>query len=232
MADEFNGFPVECFKFYRELEKNNSKQWFEQHRADYEEHVLGPARRFVTAMGDKLARLCPGIHAEPMVDRSIFRIYRDVRFSSDKRPFKTNLALWFWEGSGKRMESSGFYLHLEPASIMLGVGMYIFPKEFLKEYRDSVVHPRYGQQLARAVQGALKKGDYELWGEFYKKVPRGYPADHKNAELLLFNGLWAGVSSKVPKEAYSPAFVDYCYKSFADLHPVHRWLYEMTRRVG
>jgi len=115
---------------------------------------------------------------------------------------------------------------------MLGVGMYIFPKEFLKEYRDSVVHPRYGQQLARAVQGALKKGDYELWGEFYKKVPRGYPADHKNAELLLFNGLWAGVSSKVPKEAYSPAFVDYCYKSFADLHPVHRWLYEMTRRVG
>jgi len=75
MADEFNGFPVECFKFYRELETNNSKQWFEQHRADYEEHVLGPARRFVTAMGDKLARLCPGIHAEPMVDRSIFRIY-------------------------------------------------------------------------------------------------------------------------------------------------------------
>jgi uncharacterized protein (TIGR02453 family) len=232
MADGFSGFPRECFKFYRELAQNNSKQWFELHKGDYEAHVLDPARRFVSAMGGKLARLSPGINADPRVDRSIFRIYRDVRFSGDKRPFKTNLGIWLWEGSGKRMESSGYYVMMEPDSVMLGVGMYMFPKEFIKEYRDSVVHPRHGAALARAVQGILKKGNYGLGGEFYKKVPRGYPADHKNAGLLLHNGLWAGMEVKVPKEAHTPAFVDYCYRHFANLYPIHEWLYEMIRRIS
>jgi uncharacterized protein (TIGR02453 family) len=231
MAGAFSGFPRECFTFYRELAKNNTKQWFERHRGDYESQVLDPARRFVSDMGDRLVRLSPGIHADPRVDRSIFRIYRDVRFSGDKRPFKTNLGIWFWEGSGKRMESSGYYVMLEPDSIMLGVGIYQFPKEMMKEYRDSVVHPGFGAQLARAVKSVMKKGPYELGGGFYKKVPRGYPADHANAELLLFNGLWAGVSARVPREAHSSAFVSYCYKHFADLYPLHEWLLDMTRRV-
>ena len=232
MADGFSGFPRECFRFYRELAKNNNKQWFEQHKGDYESHVLDPARRFVLAMGERLARLSPGINADPRVDRSIFRIYRDVRFSGDKRPFKTNLGIWLWEGNGKRMESSGYYVMMEPDSILLGVGMYMFPKEYLKDYRDSVVHPKHGAALARAMQAVKKKGNYDIGGEFYKKIPRGYPADHKNAPLLLHNGLWAGLEAKVPKEAYTPGFVDYCYRHFANLYPVHAWLCDMLGRIS
>ena len=231
MSPEFNGFPKECLRFYRELAKNNSKQWFDQHRVDFESYVMKPARLFVEDMGDALARLSPGIHADPRVDKSIFRIYRDVRFSGDKRPFKTNLAIWFWEGKGPRMESSGYYLHLEPGTFMLGAGIYMFPKHLLKEYRDSVVHPKYGPQLARAVQNVIKKGAYEIGGMFYKKVPRGYQADHKNVELLLFNGLWAGVEVPVPKEFFTPDLVKYCYKRFTDMSPIHEWLYSMTKRV-
>jgi uncharacterized protein (TIGR02453 family) len=231
MADGFSGFPRECFRFYRELAKNNTKQWFEQHKGDYEAHVLDPARRFVLAMGERLARLSPAINADPRVDRSIFRIYRDARFSRDKRPFKTNLGIWLWEGNGKRMESSGYYVMMEPDTIMLGVGIYMFPKEHMKEYRDSVVHPKHGAALARAVKAVLKKEEYGLGGEFYKKVPRGYPADHANAALLLHNGLWAGLETKVPKEAHTPGFVDYCYRHFANLYPIHEWLYDLTRRI-
>jgi uncharacterized protein (TIGR02453 family) len=193
---------------------------------------MTPARLFVSAMGDALARISPGINAEPRVDRSIFRIYRDVRFSGDKRPYKTHLALWFWEGAGPRMECSGFYFHLEPGSFMLGAGMYMFPKHLMKEYRDSVVHPEHGPRLAAALRAVLKKGDYGLGGEFYKKVPRGYPADHKNAGFLLYNGLWVSSESRVPGEVFTPGLVKYCYKHYSAMAPIHEWLYDLTERAS
>jgi uncharacterized protein (TIGR02453 family) len=232
MTDSFDGFPKECLAFFRNLAGNNTKQWFEEHRRDYDDHVLTPARRFVEAMGDAFARRYPGIHADPRTDKSIFRIHRDVRFSRDKRPFKTHLAVWFWEGNGPRMECSGYYFHLEPSALMVGAGIYMFPKHMMKEYRDSVVHRKYGPELNKAVQRVLKKGDYGLGGSFYKKVPRGYPADHANAEYLLYNGLWAGMEVPVPKEVYSSDLVAYCIKRYADMAPLHEWLYTMTTRVS
>jgi uncharacterized protein (TIGR02453 family) len=232
MKSTFNGFPKECITFYKNLARNNSKQWFEEHRHEYEDHVLAPAREFVQAMGDTLVRLSPGINADPRTDKSIFRIYRDVRFSKDKRPFKTNLAIWFWEGSGPRMECSGYYFHLEPGTLMLGTGMYMFPRHMLKEYRDSVIHPKYGPAFDKAVKGVLKKGPYGLGGEHYKKVPRGYPADHKNSEYLLYNGLWAGMEVPVPREFFSSGLVAYCVKHYTDMAPLHAWLRDLTGRVS
>jgi len=79
-------------------------------------------------MGEKLRPLCPGINAIPKVNKSLFRINRDTRFAKDKSPYKTNLGILFWEGQGKRMESSGFYFHLEENLLMIGCGMYKFPK--------------------------------------------------------------------------------------------------------
>ncbi len=114
---------------------------------------------------------------------------------------------------------------------MLGVGMYMFPKHMLKVYRDSVVHPKYGPRLAGAVRKVLKKG-YGMGGMQYKKVPRGYPAGHRNAGLLLYGGLWAGVEGRIPKELYTPELVKYCYKRFADMYPIHEWLYAMTERAS
>lgn len=229
---QFSGFPRECIRFYRDLAKNNNKHWFEQHRGEFEEYVMAPARLFVESMGDALARLSPAIHADPRTDRSIFRIYRDVRFSRDKRPFKTNLAIWFWEGPGPRMECSGYYFHLEPGALMLGAGIYMFPKQMLKAYRDSVIDPKQGPALTKAVKAVQGKGPYGLGGEFYKKTPRGYPADHANAGLLLYNGLWAGMEGPVPPELYSSSLVDYCFKRYKDMAPVHEWLLKLTGRVS
>ena len=80
---EFNGFPPEAVTFFHELKKNNNKTWFEAHKSDYQEHVLEPAQRFIEQMRARLEQLSPGIHAEPRVNRSIFRIYRDIRFRKD-----------------------------------------------------------------------------------------------------------------------------------------------------
>jgi uncharacterized protein (TIGR02453 family) len=79
----FNGFPPGAVTFFQELDRNNNKPWFEAHKSDYQKYVLEPAQEFIEQMGARLEQLSPGIHAEPRVNRSIFRIYRDIRFSKD-----------------------------------------------------------------------------------------------------------------------------------------------------
>src|SRR4030042_3225823 len=103
-------------------------------------------------MGTRLTGLAPDIIADPRVNRSLFRLNRDVRFSRDKTPYKTHVAFWFGEGSRPRMENSGFYFHIEPDSIMTGSGLYFFPKPLLDAYRQAVVHPVYGPQLGEGIR--------------------------------------------------------------------------------
>ena len=151
MAD-FSGFPKEMIKFFGKLEKNNNKEWFDRHREDYETYVKGPSIGFVIAMGEKLRSLSPGIKAIPKVNQSLFRINRDTRFSHDKRPYKTNTGIWFWEGERKRMECSGFYFHYGDEKLMLGAGIHMFSNELLKLYRAAVVDKEHGPKLRTAVR--------------------------------------------------------------------------------
>jgi uncharacterized protein (TIGR02453 family) len=119
----FNGFSKELPKFFQNLKKNNTKPWFEKHRNEYEEFVLGPAREFVVEMGTRLRKIAPEINAIPKINQSLFKINRDVRFSKDKSPYKTSMGIWFWEGRRKRMECSGFYFHLEDQRMFFGMGI-------------------------------------------------------------------------------------------------------------
>ena len=205
--------------------------WFDQNKDVYEQQVLVPARDFIVAMGDKLKMIAPGVHADPRVNKSIFRLNRDIRFSHDKTPYKTHLGLWFWEGQRPRMECSGFYFHLESNRFMLGVGLYGFPKDMLETYRRSVVHPKYGPALAKAIAGIKKNKDYYLGEQHYKKNPQGYDPAHKNAEYLLYDGVYAGVELPVSAELFSEGLVDLCFEHYKKMAPLHRWLVALTERV-
>lgn len=222
----FTGFPKEVITFYKDLVRNNNKEWFEAHKTDYKNHVIKPAQNFVLAMGERLRTISPGLVADTRTNGagSIFRIYRDTRFSHDKSPYKTFLGIFLWEGSRKKMENSGFYFHLEPDKLMLGAGIYIFPKPLLKIYRDAVVHPDHGMTLLEAIESVTVTGEYQVGGKHYKRIPRGYDGTHKNAELLKYNGLHAVIENGIPDELYSEALLDYCFERFYDMYPIHRWL--------
>ena len=84
------------------------KAWFDSHRQEYDDYVLNPAKNFIHDMGQVLKKTSPNVIADPRVNKSLFRLNRDIRFSKDKTPYKTHLAIWFWEGTSKRMECSGF----------------------------------------------------------------------------------------------------------------------------
>jgi len=217
---QFNGFPKEYFSFFNKLKQNNSKEWFEKHRGEYDEFVMHPAREFVIEMGKKLKKIAPQVNAIPKVNKSLFKINRDVRFSNDKSPYKTYMGIWLWEGDGKRMECSGFYLHVENKKVLIGVGIKMFSKPLMDRYRKAVVDKKQGAALKSAVRKISAKG-YLIDGKHYKKVPRGYDADHPNAEYLLYNGLTARVEEKVPDVFFSGALIDHAYTHYKNMLPLH-----------
>lgn len=224
---EFSGFTKETVRFYTALRKNNNRDWFAANRETYERHVMAPARLFVAAMGERLRSIVPGIVAVPAVNKSIFRINRDTRFSLDPSPYKTNLGLYFWDGARSRMESAGFYVGLEPPDIMLGGGMYVIADALLARYRKAVVDPKRGAELAKIVAALRAIPGCAVEGAHYKRVPAGFDPGHKNAELLKHKGLYAGFGTKVPEELFSADFVDYCMERFEPVAPLHRWLMKL-----
>src|SRR5918911_2925330 len=117
----FAGFPSEGLELLAGLAENNTREYFDAHRDIYESALLAPAKAFVVALGEELhARVSPGLRAEPRVNGSILRINRDTRFTTDKRPYKEHLDLWFWEGEGPSREHPGYFIRLRPETVALG----------------------------------------------------------------------------------------------------------------
>ena len=225
---QFTGFTKETVAFFKGLEKKNSREWFDQNRQIYDDHVMSPAIDFVKDMGERLKSVSPHIVADPRRDKSIFRLNRDTRFSPDKQPYKTHLGIYFWEGNGKKLENPGFYFQLDKSKIMFGVGMHIFPKEMLNPYRDAVTDPVSGVKLKKIIDKLSKNKDYKLGWVKYKKIPKGYDPNHPNSEYLLYGGIGYMFEEKHPKELLSNKFIDYAFSIFKDLSPIQRWVMEIN----
>ncbi len=229
VAEVFPGFPKRTVTFLRELAAHNDRDWFAAHKAEYEAAVMEPSRAFVLAMGERLRRLAPGIRFDPRANGSLFRIYRDTRFSPDKSPYKTNLGIFFWEGNGPRMDCPGYYFHLEPPRLMLGGGLYVFSRPLLERYRRAVADPDFGPELAAFVKKISARPGYTLGGEHYRRVPAGYDAEPDAEFLLRHAGLYAGWEGRIPAELHSPALIDFCFEKFKVMKPLHQWLVSLTR---
>jgi len=182
------------------------------------------------ALGRRLKEISPHIVAVPKINKSIFRLNRDTRFSLDKAPYKPNLGLYFWEGPRSRMESPGFYVHLEPPTFLLGAGYYMFPDWLLERFRKSVVDPGYGKELTKILKKIAETTDFKIGGQHYKRPPAGYDVFHPNARLLLHNGLHAGLEMTIPDVLFSPGLADYCFEKFKPFGPLHRWFSALMSR--
>lgn len=224
MTTTFNGFPKAATTFLKGLAQNNSKTWFDAHRGDYENGLLEPCKDFVAAIGPKLAKISPDIHAEPKVNGSIMRINRDTRFSKDKTPYKTYMGLWFWQGAGRSRECPGFYFGLSGDELTLGAGMHMFGPKQLDAYRKALVEPKKGAAGRKAYDKIAKLKGIDIGGAHYKKVPRGFDQEHANADLLLHNALYFGFTTKVPKEIYTAKAMDYCVTVYRQVWPLQQWL--------
>jgi uncharacterized protein (TIGR02453 family) len=165
----FQGWPEEALDFYEGLEADNSRTYWTRYKAVYDEKVLGPMTELVEELAPEFG------------DAKIFRPYRDVRFSKDKSPYKTNIGALV--GSG--------YIQLSARGLAVGDGMYAMTPGQLERYREAVASDGTGEQLERVIFAVEKHGIGVHGHNSLKTAPRGYPADHGRIELLRHKGLIA-----------------------------------------
>ena len=223
----FEGFAPEALRFLGDLREHNDRAWFQAHREEYDSLLLEPARDLVEALGAELNRFAAGVNADPRVGRSIMRLNRDTRFSRDKRPYKDHLDLWFWQGEGPSRECPGYWFRLTPERLILGAGMHRFERPVLERYREAVADSSRGAALRRAADKVAESG-YEVGGRRYKRLPAGYEVPPERSELLLHDGLYAGLETSVPDEAHTREFPDFCARRYRDLAPLVEWLAALT----
>ena len=165
----FHGWPEDALDFYDGLEADNSKAYWTANKAVYEATVLGPMAELIDDLGPEFG------------EGKIFRPYRDVRFSKDKSPYKTNIGAVVGDG----------YIQLSASGLAVGNGMYSMAPDQLDSYRRAVGADETGTELAEVI-AAVERHDIDVHGhEVLKTAPRGYPADHPRIELLRYKGVVA-----------------------------------------
>jgi uncharacterized protein (TIGR02453 family) len=171
-------FSTRLFQFLEQLRRHNRRAWFLKHREEFEDFARQPSLRFITDLRLRLGDVSPWLVADPKPNGgSLFRIYRDVRFSKDKSPYKAHLGMNFWHASANEtVHAPGLYLHLEPKGCFLAGGIWQPDSRSLARIRDAIAwKPEDWRRAKRSLR---------LGGDTLTRPPRGYPADHPLIEDL------------------------------------------------
>lgn len=209
MSDGFTGFPVAGLDFYDDLEVDNTKSFWEKHKAVYTESVRRP-----------MEALCAELTGEFAPDgqsAKVFRPYRDVRFAKDKTPYKTHQGAFVRVG-----EATGWYVELSPRGVRTGGGFYEASGPRLAAFREAVAHDRFGPELEKIVRSLERKG-FEIGGDRLKTSPRGYDAEHPRIELLRHRSLTAGHSLGFEPVIHTPEVLDIVRNDWRTLRPLVEW---------
>ncbi|HEY6174691.1 MAG TPA: DUF2461 domain-containing protein [Kofleriaceae bacterium] len=226
-ATRFTGFDRTAMQFWHELAAEMNRDWFTANKERYERLWVAP----MTALLDDVAkRIAPAYKPLALGAPKVMRIYRDVRFSKDKAPYKTHIGAVITV-SGKKIGEDGnaaMYLHLGVEEEFVGVGCYRFDSKKLATWRKAVAG-KPGAELAPLI-AKLRKAGYAVGGhDDYKKVPTGFPPDHPRADLLKVRGLTGGFPEIPAGLLHKPALADWLVKHGKAMAPLVIWLH---RNVG
>jgi uncharacterized protein (TIGR02453 family) len=215
-------FTNDTLKFLRALKRNNNRDWFRDRRAEYDRHVREPMLAVIEQLARDFQRIAPQLVASPKT--SLYRIYRDTRFSPDKTPLKTHAAAVFpWRGL-LRHEGAGLYFEVSPGWVWAGGGMYAPPPPQLVRVREHIA------DTWPAIKRITRKKTFvgvvhDLAGERLTRVPRGFPTDHPAAEYLKYRQFIAG--REFPAAfATDPDFYPTLLGTFKAMLPLVRFLNE------
>ena len=176
-------FTRDLFRFLEELRDHNERDWFVRNKERYEHSARDPFLQFIGDLGPPLKKINPHVIADPRpVGGSMMRIYRDIRFSRDKSPYKTALAAHFHHSKGKDGGTPAYYMHLEPHNSMIGAGIWRPEPGALKKIRDAIVaDPKRWQRIT---SGADFRSSCGMTGESLKRPPASYDPNHPLIEEI------------------------------------------------
>jgi uncharacterized protein (TIGR02453 family) len=215
-------YPPQALTFLRALKRNNRRDWFNAHRDDYETHVKQPTLAIIERLADDFRSFAPEVVASPK--SSMYRIYRDTRFSENKTPYKTHVAASFPTRGLPKGEGAGLYFHVALDGVWIGGGVYAPPPPALYAIREHIA--AHTKRLRAIVDSPLfRKGVGAIEGEKLQRVPRGFPKDHPAADILRFKQFFAG-RELAPAVATGPRFYPALLSVFRQIIPLVRFLNE------
>ena len=208
---KFEGFGPEVRKWFQGLEADNSKDYFVAARDFFEESIRGQMEALLTELSTKFGG-----------EVKMFRQHRDIRFSADKSPYKTN-TYGVVRGSG--IAAEGLYASISARGLVAGSGYHAMARDQLERYRDEVSDDTHGPELMKLVAGAEKAG-LDLWGDSLATAPRGYPRDHERIELLRRKSLSLGAMLDFGRGIGRTEGLRFVSKTWRAAAPVTGWLDE------
>lgn len=208
-------------EFLKELSANNNREWFQDNKKWYNE-----SREKMTFLTDvlinEIGKFDPAVRGVLAKD-SMFRIFRDVRFSKDKRPYKTNFGSFICKG-GRKSVNPGYYFHLEPGGCFIGGGIYMPPAEPLRAIRNFMAE--HAEEYREIIDDPdFKKEFPEMYDDKLKTAPKGFPKDHEHIDLLRYKSF---IFSKTFNDSVvtGDKYVQEMVSAFHRLYPVNRFLYQ------
>jgi uncharacterized protein (TIGR02453 family) len=215
-------FGPELFSFLEELRANNNREWFAANKHRYEEHLLEPALAFIDAFGARLEKISPHFRADARPSGgSLFRIYRDTRFSKDKSPYKSNLGIHFRHERAKDAHVPGYYLHIGPGEVFAGGGIWHPPTEAATRIREKIVaEPERWRRATRT--GSFAKR-FQLGGDSLKRVPPWADREHPFADDLKRKDFFGSIRLR-ESDVVAPGFVDEYARICRAVAPLQQFL--------
>ena len=202
----FEGFPETALDFYDDLELDNTKSFWLAHKAVYDESVAAPMKALTSALEPEFGAA------------KIFRPYRDVRFAKDKSPYKTHQGAYVATGP-----STGYYVQIGAAGVMVGVGYYEASSARLAVIREAIADDAHGAQLA-GILADLEGSGWTVGGETLKTAPRGYDVEHPRIALLRHKTLTVGREYGFDPIIHSPELVDRVRDDWRAASPILDWV--------
>jgi uncharacterized protein (TIGR02453 family) len=184
-------FSPASFRFLRALDRNNSREWFQAHKAEYERDVRDPFLALITDLQAPLTKISPHYRADPRKSGgSLFRIYRDTRFSNNKLPYKPWQGARFFHERRHEIPAPSFYVHIQPGDCFAGGGMWHPEPDALKRIRDFLADNPAAWK--KATQSKAFRDHFTFWGEVLSRPPRGFDPSHELIEDIKRKDFAAG----------------------------------------
>lgn len=226
--NRFSGFSPETIRFFRGIQENNNKSWFEENRPVYEEYVLKPLRYLVEDLGPFMKMLDPQFDVRPQINRTIAKIYRDTRFSRDKTLFRDHLWIVFRRHQASLAGEICFYFEIRIDSFSYGMGFYAAPREIMVDLKNRILAKP--QKFLQIIQNPVLSDTFALQGETYKRSPvKKYPVELE--EWMKFKSFH--FSHREPNEplASSDKLVETLKEGFLILYPLYCYVQKMEPNV-
>lgn len=224
MAASFSGFPRDFFRFFDELAAHNEKPWFEANRQRYQDVVVASSGAFIEAMAPRLAKISKLLRADPRPNGgSMFRIYRDVRFSKDKRPYKDHAGIHFRHRDGKTAHAPGYYVHLSPTEVFFGGGVWMAEPDALQQIRKAIASQSAAWKRVVGAASFSKAFGKGVEGEALQRPPKGFDPAHPLIDVIKQKSFFAMQQSSI-KEAQRADFVDRVEAAFVASRPLLKFL--------